>query len=71
MSRVPAESFLQIDEADLCAYADTRAAELDLIIAAPFRPSVLENLTALQLHARRVSAALHEPDAGPAEAREL
>jgi hypothetical protein len=71
MSRVPAESFLQIDEADLSAYADARAAELDLVIAAPFRPSVLENLTALQRHARRVSAALQERDAAPAEAHKI
>jgi hypothetical protein len=69
MSRVPAESFLQIDEADLSAYADARAADLDLIIAAPFRLSVLENLAALQLHARRVSAALQDLDAAPTKAR--
>jgi len=69
MSRVQAESFLQIDEADLSAYADARAAEMGLIIPAAFRPSVLENLTALQAHARRVSAALQDLDGAPVEAR--
>jgi hypothetical protein len=70
MSRVRAESFLQIDEADLSAYADARAAEIDLVIAASFRPCVLENLSALQTHARRVSAALQDLDAVPLEARQ-
>jgi len=69
MSRIGAESFLQVDEADLPAYADARAAEMDLIIAAPFRRSVLENLTALQAHARRVNAALRDVNAAPLEAR--
>jgi hypothetical protein len=71
MSRMRAERFLQTDEADLPAYADTRADEMDLTIAAAFQPSVLENLTALQAHARRVSAALHELEAGPAKVREI
>ncbi len=69
MSRVGQKSFLQIDEADLFMYAAGRAAEIDLIIAAPFQPGVLENLTALQAHALRVSAALQDLDAPAVEAR--
>jgi hypothetical protein len=69
MSRIGAEGFLEIDEADMSAYADARAAEANLIIAAAFRASVLENLTALQAHAQRVSAALQDLDAAPVEAR--
>jgi hypothetical protein len=68
MSHVQAESFLQIDEADLSAYADARAAEMDLMIAGAFQPSVLENLTALHIHARRVSAALQDLDGSRVEA---
>jgi hypothetical protein len=70
MSRVGQKSFLQIDEADLSTYADARAAEVDLMIAAPFRHGVLENLTALQAHALRVSAALQDLDAPAVEARQ-
>jgi hypothetical protein len=69
MSRLGQKSFLQIDEADLFMYAEGRAAEIDLIIAAPFQPGVLENLTALQAHALRVSAALQDLDAPAVEAR--
>jgi hypothetical protein len=69
MSRLGQKSFLQIDEADLFIYAEERAAEIDLIIAAPFQPGVLENLTALQAHALRVSAALQDLDAPAVEAR--
>jgi hypothetical protein len=68
MSRSQAESFLQINEADLAAYADARASEMGLIIATAFKPSVLENLTALHAHARRVSAALQDLDGAPVEA---
>jgi len=68
MSRVRAENFLQIDEADTSGYIDARAAEIGLVIAAPFRRSVLENLTVLQAHARRVSSALQELDAATVEA---
>jgi len=71
MSCVRAEIFLQIKEADLSAYADARALDLDLAIAAPFRSSVLENLTALQTHALRVNAALQELDAAQAEAHTI
>jgi len=71
MSRVRTESFLQIEEACLSTYVDARAAELDLAIPAPFRPTVLENLTAIQSHARRVSAALQDLDAAPVEARKI
>ncbi len=71
MSRLRAESFLQIAAADLSEYADARAAELDLIIAAPFRPNVLENLTALQAHARRVNTALQELDSAPIESAQI
>jgi len=70
MSRVWQKSFLQIDEADLSVYAEARAAEIDLMIAAPFQPGVLENLTALQAHALRVSAALQDLDAPSVEARQ-
>jgi hypothetical protein len=71
MSRVWDESFIKVDEADMSDYADARAAEMELVIAAPFRRTVLENLIALQAHARRVSAALEDLDAPPAEAREI
>jgi hypothetical protein len=71
MSRVKDESFIRVDEADLSDYAEARAAEMELIIATPFRRTVLENLTALQAHARRVSAALDGLDGAPAEAREI
>jgi hypothetical protein len=71
MSRLLAESFLQIDEADLSTFADQRAAELAMVIAAPFRPSVLENLAALLAHARRVNAALQDLDAAALEARQI
>jgi len=71
MSRTGAKSFLQIDAAHLSEYAAARAAEIDLIIAAPFQPSVLENLTTLQAHARRVSAALQALDAAAVEARSI
>ncbi len=71
MSRVRTESFLQIDEAVIPQYADARASELDLNISASFRPSVLENLAALQAHARRVDAALHDLDVAPTEARQI
>lgn len=68
MSRVGPKSFLQIDEADLSIYADARAAEIVLTIAAPFQPGVLENLIALQAHGRRVSAALEDLADAPVEA---
>jgi len=76
MNHVRAETFLQIDEADLSEYADGRAAEMGLIIAARFRPSVLENLTTLQAHARRLNAALQDQGAAQlgddqAEARHI
>jgi hypothetical protein len=71
MSRIRAESFLKIDAADLSDYADARAAEIGLPIAAPFRPCVLENLTTLQAHARRLNAALQHLDAAAAEARQI
>jgi len=71
MNRVRADNFLQIDEAGLSDYADACGAEMELMIAAPFRASVLENLTALQVHARRVSAALQDLNTASAEARQI
>jgi len=79
------DSFLTLGEADLAAFAEARAAEINLVIAAAFRTDVLENLSALQAHARRVDAALQDGDAasslsdlrrpdvalGPGEARRI
>jgi hypothetical protein len=83
MDRFGTKSFLTLGEADLAAYADARAADIDLVIAEPFRLDVLENLVALQGHAQRLATALQSsaapspssaracPDVevGPAEAR--
>jgi len=63
MSRFQPDSFLRLDEADLAAYADAQAADIDLVIAAQFRAEVLENLAVLQAHARKVELALKDMDA--------
>ena len=64
MSRVRVQSLVQVREDDMAAYMDQRAAEVDLIIAEPFKSGVIENLIALQGHARRMEAALQELDRG-------
>jgi hypothetical protein len=71
MSRHRAERFFEIDQDELSQYAVTRAAEIDLTIAAPFRQGVLENLRTLLAHARRVKEALDKLAAAPVEAHEI
>jgi len=71
MSRFQAESFLNLGETDLAAFADARAAEIDLTIAEAFRADVLENLKALQAHAQRMNAALQDSGVWPIEGRRI
>jgi hypothetical protein len=69
MRQLLTESFLQVEEAGLPAYADARVAEIGLVVPESFRNQVLENLATLQAHARRVSAALE--DMGGASSRRV
>ncbi len=70
MSDGGATSFVQVGEDDMAAYADRRATEVDLSIDEPFKAGVLENLMALQGHARRMGAALQAVASVADDARE-
>ena len=56
-------SFLALDAEQMAAFAADRAHALGLGLPAPHAAAVVENLMALQSHARLVAQALDAPDA--------